>query len=91
MLVKTVLARITSFERSFLSDPAAVWDVQLAKLMCLIAGVMLAKAFPTILMIETHWLLALAALAAWLPASRAFHLFQSEFRSDKSPSEAKVS
>lgn len=84
MPLRTLVARFQDFERSFLGAPSAIWDVQLAKVMCVILGVVLAKSFPFILSVDMHWLIAGALLAAWFPAARALRLFRSQMHSGKS-------
>ena len=71
MHLKNWIARFEEIERSILEAPGAVWDVQLAKLICVFLGLAAAKAFPSILALDLHWYLIVASAFALRPAIRA--------------------
>ena len=81
MRVNDMIAQCNDFERSFLTAPGAVLNVQLAKVMCVFMGLALAKIFPEILTAELHWFLLGAALAAVLPVSHALDVLRTKLAS----------
>jgi hypothetical protein len=72
--VRTAIASFVEFERAILKAPGAVWDVQLAKLMCVALGLVVAKTWPGTLALDVQWYLFAVLLFALRPAARAARL-----------------
>jgi hypothetical protein len=82
MRLNDLINHCDDFERSFLTAPGAVLNVQLAKVMCVFAGLALAKIFPDLLSIDLGWFILGAALAAVLPVAHALAVLRDKIERD---------
>ena len=82
MRLNQLITHCDDFERSFLTAPGAVLNVQLAKLMCMFGGLALAKIFPDLMSIDLGWYLLGAALAAILPVTHALDVLRAKIERD---------
>jgi hypothetical protein len=78
MRLNELIGHCDDFERSFLTAPGAVLNVQLAKVMCVFAGLALAKIFPGLMSIDIGWYILGAAVAAVLPVAHALDVLRAK-------------
>ncbi|HSI73550.1 MAG TPA: hypothetical protein VK934_10270 [Fimbriimonas sp.] len=82
MRLNDLLNHCDDFERCFLTAPGAVLNVQLAKLMCVFAGLALAKLFPTMMSIDVGWYLLGVAVAGIFPVAHALNVLRAKLQRD---------
>jgi hypothetical protein len=82
MRLNDLIAHCDDFERSFLTAPGAVLNVQLAKVMCVFAGLALAKCFPVLMSIDLGWYLLGAAIVGLSPVAHALNVLRAKIERD---------
>jgi hypothetical protein len=82
MRLNHLIFHCDDFERSFLTAPGAVLNVQLAKLMCVFAGLALAKYCPELMSLDLGWYILGVALAGVLPVAHALNVLRAKIERD---------
>ena len=82
MRLKDLITHCDDFERCFLTAPGAILNVQLAKVMCVFAGLALGKVFPTLMSVDLGWYVLGAALTGVSPVAHALNVLRAKIVRD---------